>query len=320
LHRSKTDTQDAKLLHLTEAELHQKLDEARRKLLEIRSRRVWPQRDEKILTAWNALMIDALAQAAQALDRPDYAETAAKAADFLLTTMRAPNGRLFRTATVGSAPKLNAFLEDYSFLINALVSLYEATFSPRWIEAALDLGQVMIDQFWDPSGAGFFYTGRDHEQLIVRTKDPSDNAIPSGNSMAVTALLRLAKLTGRTDLHDKAEATLRLFRGLMADHPMAAAQMLIALDFHLGPVQEFVVVGDPAADETRRVLRAIRGGFHPQKVVAQKSPGFEALGIDNLLPLLHGKTALGSVTTYLCDNSMCLPPLVGAEAVESSLR
>jgi len=319
LHRSKTDTQDAKLLHLTEAALRQQIDEARRKLLEVRSRRVWPQRDEKILTAWNALMIDALAQVAQAFDKPEYAAAAEKAADFLLTTMRAPNGRLFRTATVGSAPKLNAFLEDYSFLINALISLYEATFSPRWIEAALDLTQVMIDQFWDPADAGFFYTGRDHEQLIVRTKDPSDNAIPSGNSMAVTALLRLAKLTGRADLLEKAEATLRLFRGLMADHPMAAAQMLIALDFHLGPVQEFVVVGDPAADVTRRVLRAIRGGFRPLKVVASKSPGFVAPGIDDPLPLLQGKSASGPVTTYLCENFVCRAPLVGAEAVESAL-
>jgi uncharacterized protein YyaL (SSP411 family) len=137
--------------------------------------------------------------------------------------------------------------------------------------------------------------------------------------MAVTALLRLAKLTGRTDLLEKAEATLRLFRGLMADHPMAAAQMLIALDFHLGPVQEFVVVGDQAADDTRRVLRAIRGGFRPLKVVASKSPGFVAPGIDDPLPLLQGKSSSGPVTTYLCENFVCRAPLVGAEAVESAL-
>jgi uncharacterized protein YyaL (SSP411 family) len=319
LHRSKTDSQDGKLLHLEEDELQRRLADAKRKLLDVRGRRVRPGRDEKILTAWNALMIDALAQASQALDNPEYAAAAEKAADFLLQTMRAPNGRLFRTATVGGAPKLNAFLEDYSFLINALVSLYEATFSPRWVEAALDLAQVMIDQFWDAADAGFFYTGRDHEQLIVRTKDPSDNAIPSGNSMAVTALLRLAKLTGRADLLDKAVATLRLFRGLMAEHPMAAAQMLSALDFHLGPVQEFVVVGDPASDETRRVLHAIRAGFRPQKVVAQKSPGFEAVRIDDPLPLLQGKTSSGSVTTYICENFMCQAPLIGPEAVETAL-
>ena len=126
--------------------------------------------------------------------------------------MRTPDGRLLRTWSAGSAPKLNGYLEDYAFLLDALVTLYEATFEPRWIEAALDLAGVMVEQFWDEAEGGFFYTGRDHEQLIARTKDPHDNATPSGNAMAVTALLRLAKLTGRADLRDKAEGTLRLFR------------------------------------------------------------------------------------------------------------
>jgi uncharacterized protein YyaL (SSP411 family) len=319
LHRGKTDAQDARLLHLEEGELRDRLGSAKRKLLEVRGRRIWPGRDEKILTAWNGLMIDALAQAAQVLDRPDYAETAGKAADFLLTKMRGRDGRLLRTTSAGAEAKLNGYLEDYSFLINALVSLYEATFAPRWIEAALDLTQVMIDQFWDSADAGFFYTGQDHEALIVRSKDPSDNAIPSGNSMAVTALLRLAKLTGRTELMDKADATLRLFRGLMATHPMAAAQMLIALDFYLGPVQEFAVVGDVAAEETRRVLRAIRGGFRPGKVVALKSTGVDEAKLDEVLPLLKGKTGNAAVTTFICQDFACQAPLVGAETVESTL-
>src|SRR5262249_27481550 len=160
------------------------------------------------------------------------------------------------------------YLEDYAFLLDALVSLYEATFEPRWIETALGLANVMISQFWDESGGGFFFTGRDHEALIARNKDPQDNAIPSGNSLAAMALLRLARLTGRTDLSQKAEATLRVFRNLLTEHPIAAGQMLTALDFYLGPVQEFAVVGDPAAPETLRVLRAIRAGFRPNKVVA----------------------------------------------------
>jgi uncharacterized protein YyaL (SSP411 family) len=319
LHRGKTDTQDARLLHVEEGELQLRLAEAKRKLLEVRGRRVRPGRDEKILTAWNGLMIDAFAQAAEALDMPEYADAAAKAADFLLQTMRTSDGRLLRTISAGAEPKLNGYLEDYSFLINALVSLYEATFDLRWIEAAIDLTQVMIEQFWDPVDGGFYYTGRDHEKLIVRTKNPSDNAIPSGNSMAVTALLRLAKLTGRMDLQEKAEATLRLFRGLMATHPMAAAQILSALDFQLGLVQEFAVVGDPAEQETRRVLRAIRGGFRPHKVVALKNPGADDVKTDEVLPLLQGKTAMGVVTTYVCQDFACQAPLVGSEAVEKAL-
>src|SRR5262249_54792682 len=151
LRRTKTWEQDAKLLKTTVPELRRRLDEARRKLFEVRSRRVWPGRDEKVLTSWNGLMIAAFAQAAQVLEEPAYAETATRAAGFILTRMRAPDGRLLRTWFAGAEAKLNAYLEDYAFLLDGLVSLYEATFAPRWVEAALELARVMIDQFWDPA-------------------------------------------------------------------------------------------------------------------------------------------------------------------------
>ncbi len=201
--------------------------------------------------------------------------------------------------------------------MNALVSLYEASHAPRWIQSALDLAAVMIDQFWDSSDGGFFFTGRDHERLIARTKDPHDSSIPSGNSMAVTGLLRLARLTGQKELQEKAEATLQLFRGLMSELPSAAGQMLIALDFFLGPVQEFAVVGNPKHDDTRRVLRAIHTGFRPNKVLAVKSPEDDAS--DKLIPLLEGKKSLGPVTTYICKDFVCQAPLVGPEQAEAAL-
>jgi uncharacterized protein YyaL (SSP411 family) len=317
---AKTIEQDARLLRLPEGELRRQLSEAKSKLFEVRSRRIWPGRDEKVLTSWNGLMIAAFAQAAQVLDKTEYADTAARAAGFILTRMRAKDGRLLRTYSAGSSPRLNAYLEDYAFLIDALVSLYEATFGLRWIEAAVDLAGVMIEQFWDPAEAGFFFTGKDHEQLIARTKDSHDSSTPSGNSMAVTALLRLAKLTGRLDFQEKAEATLRAFRGLIAQAPTAAGQMLIALDFYLGPVEEFAVVGDPSRDDTRRVLRAIRGGFRPNKVVALKAATEGAGTLDEVIPLLKGKTASDAVTTYICRNFTCQAPLVGSEAVEAALQ
>ena len=227
---------------------------------------------------------------------------------------------MLRTWSAGSEPKLNAYLEDYSFLLDGLVSLYEATFAPRWIEAALDLAEIMIDQFWDAADGGFFYTGRDHESLIARGKDPHDNAIPSGNSMAVTALLRLVKLTGRMDLQEKAETTLRLYRGLLGAHPLAAGQMLLALDFHLGPVQEIAVIGDPSTEDTRRVLRLLAGSFQPHRVLALKSPGGEEKKLDELLPLLSGKTSQGSVAVYVCQNFTCQAPLIGVETVETAFK
>jgi uncharacterized protein YyaL (SSP411 family) len=264
-------------------------------------------------------MIAALARAAQVLDAPRYAEAAARAADFLLTRMRAADGRLLHTWSAGAEPKLNAYLEDYAYLLDGLVSLYEATFAPRWVESALDLARVMIDQFWDPAEGGFFFTGRDHEGLIARNKDLQDNATPSGNAVAVTALLRLVKLTGRADLGEKAEQTLRLCRGLMEAHPMAAGQMLIALAFYLGPVQEVAVVGDPDGEETHRVLRAVHRGFHPDRVLALKPAAGVPEEEELVLPLLAGKTAKAAVTTYVCKDFACGEPLLGAEAAERAL-
>jgi uncharacterized protein YyaL (SSP411 family) len=315
LHRAKTLEQDTRMLKMPVDLLKSKLADAKRKLFEAREKRVHPSRDEKVLTAWNALMVAAFAQGAQVLDEPSYAETASRAANFILRTMRAPDGRLLRTWGAGGSAKLNAYLEDYAYLIDSLVSLYEATFEPRWIEAALDLARVMVEQFWDKRDGGFYFTGRDHEELITRTKDLLDNATPSGNAMAATGLLRLAKLTGRRDLQEKAEATLRLARGLMAERPIGCGQMLIALDYWLGPVAEFAVVGDPQSEETKQVLKLIRGGFRPDKVVAMKSKADSA----NTIPLLADKTARGSVTTYICENFACQAPLVGVEQLNSRL-
>jgi uncharacterized protein YyaL (SSP411 family) len=317
LNRSRTYAQDAAMLRLDEKEMRRRLDEARRKLYKVRSRRVWPGRDEKVLTSWNGLMITALAQAAQVLGMPQYAEAAARAANFLLERMRQADGRLFRTWSAGSAAKLNGYLEDYAFLLEALVTLYEATFTPRWIQAALELTRVMLDQFWDPAEGGFFYTGRDHEELIARTKDAQDSSIPSGNALAATALLRLAQLTGRADLREKALATLRLFSGLLARAPQAMGQMLIGLDFFLGPVQEFAVIGDCAAAQTQEVLRLIQQRFRPNKVVALKAPGIVP-EVEITVPLLADRPAHGEVTTYICENFACQTPLVGVEAVQKN--
>jgi uncharacterized protein YyaL (SSP411 family) len=320
LYRAKTFEQSAKLHRVDEGELRARLARCRENLFAERSHRIRPGLDEKALTAWNGLMVAGFAEAARTLGDPSYAETAAKAADFILAKMRTPDGKLFRTWSAGSPPKLNAYLEDYSFLIDGLVSLYEATYEPRWIASALDLTRVMVDQFWDDKEGGFFYTGRDHETLIARNKDPHDNAIPSGNAMAVTALLKLVKLTGRPDLADKAAATLQLYRGLLAEHPLSAGQMLIALDFHLGPVEEVAVVGDPSAEGTKSVLRTLGTAFAPNRVTAFKPPAASS-ETDKSVPLLAGKTAVGSdVTAYVCRDFACAAPLVGADAAVAALR
>jgi uncharacterized protein YyaL (SSP411 family) len=317
LHRVKTYSQYARLLGLEESAMRKRLADAKKKLFEVRGQRVRPARDEKTLTSWNALMIGALAQAAHVLEDERYSQTACKAADFILKRMRTPDGRLLRTYSSGSEPKLNGYLEDYSFLIDALVTLYETTFEPRWIESALDLAHVMIEQFWDVESGGFFYTGRDHEPLITRSKEPHDNAIPSGNSMAVIALLRLFELTSRAELREKAETTLKLFRGLMAEHPMAVGQMLIGLDFDLGPTRAYAIVGDLSNAETKQVLHILRQRFEPRRVVALKSIARPPAQLEETLPLLRNRPAKGAVTTYVCENFTCREPIVGTARLES---
>ncbi len=317
LHRAKTFAQLAALHGVAELKLRDFLAECRRKLLAVRDKRVRPGLDDKVLTAWNALMITAFATAAQVFDEPAHALVADKAADFLLTKMRAADGKLLRTWSAGHAAKLNAYLEDYAYLVEALVTLYEATFETRWINEAVALSEKMIEQFWDEQGGGFFYTGRDHERLIARGKDPHDNATPAGNSVAALALLRLAELTGRNELREKAETALRLYRDLMDERPFATAQMLLALDFYLGPVKAFAVVGE--GEEARRVLRAIHGEFRPNKVIAVCRPNApDAVG---QLSLLAGKAAVdGKATLYVCENFACRAPVVGAEAIEKQLK
>jgi uncharacterized protein len=315
LFRALSDVEDARLLGLLLDEFQTRLSEAKRKLYEERAKRIWPGRDEKILTAWNGLMIAAVAKAAAAFDDSRYLEAAIRATTFILNRMRTPDGRLFRTAGVDQDAKLNGYLEDYAFLTDALVTLYEATFEPQWLLEAATLADVMLKQFTDPAGPGFFFVANDHEKLIARTKDLHDGSTPSGNAVAVTVLFRLAKLLDRRDFAAKAEETLRGYRATMAEHPAAAGQMLIALDFHLGPATEIAVIGKTGDPETVRALTAIRRAFRPNQVVAFHDPITGSP--PDLFPLLKDKPMLGgAVTVYVCENFACQTPLVGADAIE----
>ncbi|HTK74226.1 MAG TPA: thioredoxin domain-containing protein, partial [Gemmataceae bacterium] len=237
LNRAKTDEQDARLLKTGVEDLRVKLGEAKKKLYAVRSRRVWPGRDEKFLTAWNGMLIVAFAKAGAVLEREDYTRAAERAGEFILKTMRGQDGRLFRTAGAGTPPKLNAYLEDYAFAIDAMAALYEATFAVRWLRAAEELAGVMVEQFADTND-GFFTTGADHELLLVRMKDQHDGSTPSGNSVAITALLQLAKLTGTDRWRQTAERAMTAMAGVMEQHPLAAGQLFVALDYWLGPVEE----------------------------------------------------------------------------------
>ncbi len=219
------------------------LADLRRRLYEARAERVWPGLDDKRLTAWNALAIAALAEAGAVLEQPRFLDAARDAAAFVLRDLRDADGRLLRTYKDGQA-KLNAYLEDHAFLLDALLTLYQATFEPHWFTEARALADTMIDRFADPDRGGFFETSSDHERLVARRKDLEDHPIPSGNSAAALGLLRLAALTGEYSYEERAAGVLALLHPLAAKHPHAFANLLLAADFHLAPVREVALAGE----------------------------------------------------------------------------
>jgi uncharacterized protein YyaL (SSP411 family) len=295
------------------AEEPEELEELRRRLYDARAERVWPGLDDKRLTSWNALMISALADAGAVLERDDYLDAARKCADFLLTELTDGEGRLLRTWKDGEG-RLNAYLEDHAYLLDALLTLYEATFEPRWFEAARALADTTIERFGDPEKGGFFETSSDHEQLLTRRKDPEDHPIPSGNAAAAYALLRLAALTGEHEYEQQGVGVLRLFVEMAPRHPNAFAHLLQALDFHLAPVKEVALVGR----DVRPLERVVRGAFRPHVVLAGSPPA----GSDDAdaIPLLAGRTPVdGSATAYVCERFACKAPVTEPEELEKLL-
>jgi uncharacterized protein len=271
-------------------------EELRRRLYDARAERVWPGLDDKRLTSWNALMISAFADAGAVLERRDYLDAARSCANFLLEELM-DGDRLLRTWKDGQG-RLNAYLEDHAYLLEALLTLYEATFETRWFAAARQIADTMVDRFADADKGGFFETSSDHEQLVARRKDPEDHPIPSGNASAAYGLLRLAALTGEYEYERQAVGVLRLFVEMAPRHPNAFAHLLQALDFHLSPVREVALVGD----DREPLERVVRGAFRPHVVVA----GGESDGV----PLLEGRGPVdGRSAAYVCERFACKAPV-----------
>ena len=290
------------------------LEECRQKLLDHRERRVKPERDDKVLTAWNGLMLKAFAEAASILEEPVYASVATKNADFLLTRML-EGGRLRRSFKDGEA-RLNAYLEDYAFLIDGLLALHEVTFESRWLEAAVELGRTMIDLFWDEDSGRMYDTSRDHEKLIVRPRDVSDNAVPSGGSMAADVLIRLAIITGDREMERTGASALRSVRELLLRAPLGAGQWLCALDLYLSEPREIAIVGrrgEPAADA---LAAEVFRHYLPNRVmIGAVDPAVAAAS-----PLLESRDAIdGRPTAYVCRNYVCQLPVTEPQSLANLL-
>ena len=287
----------------------------RRRLLEVRARRVRPGRDDKVLASWNGLACRAFAEAGRALGRADYVAAAVGNAEFLLGAMRR-EGRLLRTWKQGEA-RLKGYLEDYAMVAAALLEVYEATFDRRWLDAARSLADDMLRLFWDDQLDGFYDTGHDHEKLIVRPRNLYDNAVPCGTSVAIEALLRLAVLTGETSYESRALTALRPLADLLGRHPTAFGRFLCALDFHLGPKVEVALV-TPNGD-AGPLAAEVFGRFLPNRVVAGMIAG--DAGAAAGMPLLQGRVLIdGKATAYVCRNYACELPVTDRAALARQLE
>ncbi len=283
----------------------------RARLMEVRAQRVRPGLDDKRLTAWNALALGVLAEAGARLGRADFLDAARANAEFLLGTMRDADGRLLRTSD-GTTAKLNAYLEDHAFLVEALLDLYEATFEPRWFAAARELADAMIERFADPERGGFFSTSSDHERLIARRKDLEDTPIPSGSSSAALGLLRLAALTGDASYERHGRSVLELVAAFAPHHPQAFGHLLLAIAFAVHPPREVALAG-----EGRQALeRVVRERLWPAVVLAA-GDGRDTGGV----ALLEGRVPVdGRAAAYVCERFACRRPVTTPDELAALLK
>jgi uncharacterized protein YyaL (SSP411 family) len=314
LHTTEPLEQVAERLGVTPERLHEAVERGRPILHAAREQRVHPGRDEKVLTAWNGMMLRAFAEAGAALERDEWLATATSNAEFVLRDLW-QDGRLLRTWKDGRA-KLNGYLEDYANYADGLVALYEATFDPRWLNAARAIADVILDKFADQESGGFYDTASDHEQLVTRPKDVFDNATPAGSSVAADVLSRLALLTDDAHYREAVEGVMTVLGTVASEHPTSFARLLCAADFTIGRPREIAIVGPADSDETRALRRAVFGRFLPNRVVA----GASGTGYPARIPLLQDRPLRdGKPTAYVCEGYVCQAPVTTPEALTAQL-
>ena len=304
----------ATLAGLSEGEAAAQIEESKRLVYEHRAERIWPGRDEKVLTAWNGLLLSAMAEAGRVLDRPDYTEAATQNAEFLWDAMRQEDGRLLRSWKAGAGAKLNGYLEDYSYLLDGLLSLYQTTFEERWFHWAKEIADYILAHFTDSEAGGFFDTSDDHETLIHRPKEVQDNATPSGNAMAVTGLLNLSLLTGESSYWQQAEEAIAGLYAGMAQYSTAFGQWLAAAMLVIGEPQEIAIAGEIGATDTKALLAEAQKPYRPFQVVAVGNEGSD-------IPLLRGREQLDNkATAYVCRSFVCKLPVNSPVELRSLLE
>ncbi|SDF12271.1 thioredoxin domain-containing protein, partial [Sporomusa acidovorans] len=301
-------------------ELEAKMTAAREKLYRVRERRVHPFKDDKVLTAWNGLMIAALAKAAKVLQRQDYLQAAERAVEFVFAKLTAEDGkRLLARYREGDAA-YKGYLDDYAFMLWGLLEVYEATFKPEYLRQALRLSNDCKELFWDQEQGGFFFTGKDNEELLQRPKEIYDGAMPSGNSVAALALLKLARLTDNNEYITAVEAMFDCFSPEVAHYPRAYSYFLLALDYYLTAPSHIVIAGDRDDPEVQAMLALAGRSFLPETTVIYNDPAYLSANAE-LIPLAAGQVAVGGrATSYVCENFTCQRPVQSYQEFEQLLQ
>jgi len=310
LHVKQNEQKVADSSGITLEELQTSLKRSREALFAVRERRIKPGRDEKILTSWNGLMLRSFAEAARYLKRSDYLQVAITNATFLLSQLR-QDGRLLRTYKDGRA-RLNGYLEDYTFLADGLLALYEASFDLHWFTEARALMDQAIELFADEQHGGFFDTGNDHETLISRPKDIMDNATPAGNSVAMDVLQRLATFSGASEYQQRVDEYLQSIADVMLQHPLAFGHVLGALDFSISPRKEIAIMGDLQSADTQALLAVINGRYLPNAVLVSAS-STDIQAAETIALLADRPAKDGNATAYVCQNFACQAPVTVPE-------
>jgi hypothetical protein len=288
-------------------------EEIRKRLFAAREMRVHPLKDDKVLADWNGLMIAALARGAQVLDEPLYLKAAQKAADFLFADMVDEHGRLLHRWRAGDA-SITAMLDDYAFVVWGLLELYEAGYEVKYLDTALGLARQMLERFEDKKEGGLFYTFVDVEEVLLRQKEVQDGTLPSGNSIAMLNMLRLARITGDTILEERAEKIAEVFSAEVAQYPLVHTQFLAALDFSLGPFYEIVIAGKVEDKDTQEMIKTLRKNFLPNKVVLLMPLSTGLPEIVKIAPFLSSFfSSDAQAKAYVCSNYSCREPVENAE-------
>ena len=305
--RRKTGKNILHLRNFPDMKSLQNLEKIRLTMFRIREMRTHPHKDDKILTDWNGLFIAALAKAAVAFQDNEYIEIAKNAVDFILSNLRGSNNKLFHRFKDGVS-EIQGYLTDYAFFIWGLIELYEATFNVFYLETALELHKIQIEDFWDNKIGGFYFTAKNSEKLLTRQKEIYDGAIPSGNSIAMLNLLRLSYITGNFELEEKADILNRVFSNKIKANPIAYTQFLVAVDFAVGPTYSLVIAGDSSAKDTIELIKSVQTEYLPNKIIILRNTKADSSDMDKLSNFIQFFIKLDEKATgYVCINKTCKP-------------